>query len=48
MKLKIVAQMFRQNIEKGYCARVVSKETDIESAVKFYYTLFFRLMKIHY
>ena len=37
------SQMFRQNIEKGIAQGLYRKETDIESAVKFYYTLIFSI-----
>ncbi|NMH24020.1 TetR/AcrR family transcriptional regulator [Flavobacterium solisilvae] len=37
------SQMFRQNIEKGITQGLYRKETDIESAVKFYYTLIFSI-----
>ena len=37
------SQMFRQNIEKGIAEGLYRKETDIEAAVKFYYTLIFSI-----
>ena len=37
------SQMFRQNIEKGITQGLYRKETDIEAAVKFYYTLIFSI-----
>ncbi|RKS01343.1 TetR family transcriptional regulator [Flavobacterium sp. 102] len=37
------SQMFRQNIEKGIKEGLYRKETDIEAAVKFYYTLIFSI-----
>ena len=37
------SQMFRQNIEKGIVEGLYRKETDIEAAVKFYYTLIFSI-----
>lgn len=37
------SQMFRQNIEKGIAQGLYRPETDIESAVKFYYTLIFSI-----
>ena len=37
------SQMFRQNIEKGITEGLYRKETDIEAAVKFYYTLIFSI-----
>lgn len=37
------SQMFRQNIEKGITEGLYRKDTDIESAVKFYYTLIFSI-----
>ena len=36
-------QMFRHNIEKGVAEGLYRKETDIESAVQFYYTLLFSI-----
>ena len=33
--------MFRQNIVKGIAEGLYRKETDVEAAVKFYYTLIF-------
>jgi hypothetical protein len=35
--------MFRQNIEKGITQGLYRKETDVEAAVKFYYTLIFSI-----
>jgi AcrR family transcriptional regulator len=37
------SQMFRQNIEKGITEGLYRSETDIEAAVKFYYTLIFSI-----
>jgi AcrR family transcriptional regulator len=37
------SQMFRQNIEKGITQGLYRKETDVEAAVKFYYTLIFSI-----
>ena len=37
------SQMFRQNIEKGIKEGLYRKETDVEAAVKFYYTLIFSI-----
>lgn len=37
------SQMFRQNIEKGIAEGLYRKDTDIEAAVKFYYTLIFSI-----
>lgn len=37
------SQMFRRNIEKGIAEGLYRKETDIEAAVKFYYTLIFSI-----
>lgn len=37
------SQMFRQNIEKGIAEGLYRKETDVEAAVKFYYTLIFSI-----
>lgn len=37
------SQMFRQNIEKGITEGLYRKETDVEAAVKFYYTLIFSI-----
>ncbi|MFN3753031.1 TetR/AcrR family transcriptional regulator [Flavobacterium sp.] len=37
------SHMFRQNIVKGIAEGLYRKETDIESAVKFYYTLIFSI-----
>ena len=37
------SQMFRQNIEKGIKQGLYRPETDIEAAVKFYYTLIFSI-----
>lgn len=37
------SQMFRQNIEKGIVEGLYRKETDVEAAVKFYYTLIFSI-----
>jgi AcrR family transcriptional regulator len=37
------SHMFRQNIEKGIAEGLYRKETDIEAAVKFYYTLIFSI-----
>ena len=37
------SQMFRQNIEKGILEGLYRKETDVEAAVKFYYTLIFSI-----
>lgn len=37
------SHMFRQNIEKGITEGLYRKETDIEAAVKFYYTLIFSI-----
>ena len=37
------SQLFRQNIEKGIVEGLYRKETDIEAAVKFYYTLIFSI-----
>lgn len=37
------SQMFRQNIEKGIIEGLYRKETDVEAAVKFYYTLIFSI-----
>lgn len=37
------SQFFRQNIEKGIAEGLYRKETDIEAAVKFYYTLIFSI-----
>ena len=37
------SQMFRRNIEKGIAEGLYRKETDIEAAVKFYYTLIFNI-----
>jgi AcrR family transcriptional regulator len=36
-------QMFRQNIEKGIAEGLYRRETDIEAAVQFYYTLVFSI-----
>ncbi|MEK8179262.1 TetR/AcrR family transcriptional regulator [Flavobacterium buctense] len=37
------SHMFRQNIEKGITEGLYRKETDVEAAVKFYYTLIFSI-----
>lgn len=37
------SQMFRQNIEKGIKQGLYRTETDVEAAVKFYYTLIFSI-----
>ena len=37
------SQMFRQNIQKGIKEGLYRKETDVEAAVKFYYTLIFSI-----
>ena len=37
------SHMFRQNIEKGIREGLYRKETDVEAAVKFYYTLIFSI-----
>jgi TetR/AcrR family transcriptional regulator, biofilm operon repressor len=37
------SQMFRQNIVKGIAEGLYRKETDVEAAVKFYYTLIFSI-----
>ncbi|WP_284652660.1 TetR/AcrR family transcriptional regulator [Flavobacterium terrisoli] len=37
------SQFFRSNIEKGIAEGLYRKETDIEAAVKFYYTLIFSI-----
>ncbi|MBF6641706.1 TetR/AcrR family transcriptional regulator [Flavobacterium sp. J49] len=37
------SHMFRQNIQKGIQEGLYRKETDIEAAVKFYYTLIFSI-----
>ncbi len=37
------SQMFRQNIEKGIKQGLYRPETDVEAAVKFYYTLIFSI-----
>ena len=37
------SHMFRQNIEKGIAEGLYRKETDIEAAVNFYYTLIFSI-----
>jgi len=37
------SHMFRQNIEKGIKEGLYRKETDVEAAVKFYYTLIFSI-----
>jgi AcrR family transcriptional regulator len=37
------SHMFRQNIMKGIAEGLYRKETDIEAAVKFYYTLIFSI-----
>ena len=37
------SQFFRLNIEKGIAEGLYRKETDVESAVKFYYTLIFSI-----
>ncbi len=42
-KIEDCSQMFRQNIEKGIAEGLYRPETDIESAVKFYYTLIFSI-----
>ena len=42
-KIEDCSQMFRQNIEKGIAEGLYRKETDVEAAVKFYYTLIFSI-----
>lgn len=42
-KIEDCSQMFRQNIEKGIAEGLYRKETDIEAAVQFYYTLIFSI-----
>lgn len=37
------SHMFRRNIEKGIAEGLYRKETDVEAAVKFYYTLIFSI-----
>lgn len=37
------SQMFRQNIQKGITQGLYRAETDVEAAVKFYYTLIFSI-----
>ncbi len=37
------SQFFRQNIEKGIAEGLYRKETDVEAAVQFYYTLIFSI-----
>ncbi|MCF6129298.1 TetR/AcrR family transcriptional regulator [Flavobacterium sp. AS60] len=42
-KIEDCSQMFRQNIEKGIAEGLYRKDTDVEAAVKFYYTLIFSI-----
>ena len=42
-KIEDCSQMFRQNIEKGIAEGLYRKDIDVESAVKFYYTLIFSI-----
>ncbi len=42
-KIEDCSQMFRQNIEKGIAEGLYRKETDVEAAVQFYYTLIFSI-----
>jgi AcrR family transcriptional regulator len=42
-KIEDCSQMFRQNIEKGIAEGLYRKNIDIETAVKFYYTLIFSI-----
>jgi len=42
-ELEDCSQMFRQNIQKGIVEGLYRRETDVEAAVKFYYTLIFSI-----